>query len=279
MTYKYRDFKFKEYTRTSKYLKPDDFIMMNDPEGFVAFMKVAQAEVIGLTAILFADEFNGIPSPLGGVRPAGAPPPVPTASGPFVPMNFLTPSRDNRLIQARPTIFALYRQTAPPNALAGQLVPYNQNMVDVWVQWVHPFYANRGGSEQQSALRMNVNSGAGGIPQNVGGKLGGAVSAEEIYTRDDPNENYDVFVMYGTVPGYRILNNHTKLDIGSGPNPPAGSNVGLKFDWYLAFQGYRYVIEPVSANEYSRLKEYKLPFTPIPVGGVPQSSQIRAGGV
>ena len=106
------------------------------------------------------------------------------------------------------------------------------------------------------------------------------VAAPKIYARDDPNEDYDVFVLHGTVPGYRVLNNHYLLNMGGPSVPPLNIvNTGLNFDWYLDFVGYKYVMEPVSPSEYDKLKNYKIKFKPVVVGGVPQSSMIRSGGV
>jgi|GEM_PF-2442040 len=272
MTYKYREFNFKEHTRVSQYLKPGDFIQINDPDGFVAFMKIRFAEVMGLFPILVADEFDPIVAK--GVRLAGGPVLPATPSGPFVAMEFLTPSREDRLIQARPVIVALYR----PNiaiATAGQLVPPQPAFGDVYVQWVHPFQTNRGGTDQSAPITMSINSGAGGIPQQPGGRLGGVINALDIYARDDPDEEYDVFVLAGTEPGYRVLNNHPTFDMGGGGTP----NADLDFDWYLVFQGYRYVMEPVSEKELKKLRNYEEKFRAISVGGVPQASTIRAGGV
>jgi len=273
MTYKFKEFFFKEYTRMSKYLKPGDFIQINDPDGFVAYMKVVLSEPMAMIPILFADELSGIAAK--GVRAAGGAviPPVPM--GAFVAMEFLTPNREDRLIQARPVIFALYRPTDPPNPFDGQMVPPQPQFSDVLLQWTHPFQDQRGGTDKAAPLVVNINSASGGIPQNPGGSLGGVVNALDIYSSDDPNEDYDLWVISGTEPGYRILNNSPAFPIGLGASP----NVGLDYDWYLAFVGYKYIIEPVTSEELTLLKNYKLKFTPIGVGGVPQASAIRAGGV
>lgn len=268
MTYKFRE-RYKEHTRTSKYLKVGEFIQVNDPDGYVAFMKIAYAEVMGHFPILFADEFDAI-APKGVRAAAGDPPNVPTPSGPFITHEFLTPNREDRLIQVRTTMAALYRSG---NA-AGQLVVPTPEMVDVLIQWATPLQTQRGGSDVQSQLRLNINSGSGGIPQNVGGTVNGYMNALDIYTRDDPNENYDTFILSGMEPSYRILNNHITFPIGGGVTP----NANLDFDWYLCFQGYRYVMEPVSQKEYDLLIDYKLQFTAVSVGGVPNVSMIRGGG-
>lgn len=272
MTYKYREFFYKEYTRVSKYLKPGEFIQINDPDGFVAYMKIVFAEPMAMIPILFADEFDIIPPK--GIRAGGVQVIPPNPMGGFVAMEFLTPNRENRLIQARPIIFALYRPEDPPDN-RGQLVPEQPQFQDVWLQWTHPLQDNRGGTDQPAPITLNINSGGGGIPQEPGGRLGGVVNALDIYARDDPNENYDVWVLSGTEPGYRILNNSPTFPIGGGLTP----NNGLDFDWYLAFVGYRYVMETVTPEELKKLTAYELKFTPIGVGGIPQTSTIRAGGV
>ena len=275
MTEKYEKWKYTEYTRTSKYFKPDNFIQILDPDGFTAFMKIVFAEPLGHFPILVCDELSPIPSSGAGVaRPAGAPPYNPSATGDFVAMRFLEPTREDRLIQARPLLYALYRRP-PAGNFSGQLVPPTPEMSQVWLQWVHPLQSGRGGTDKPANLTFNVIGGTGGIPQNVGGTFGGSIPATKIYARDDPNEDYDVFVLHGTVPGYRVLNNHYLLPMGG----MANQNAGLNFDWYLDFVGYKYVMEPVSASEYGKLKDYKMKFQPVVVGGVPQSSLIRAGGV
>ncbi len=268
MTYKFRE-RYKEHTRTSKYLKVGEFIQINDPDGYMAFMKIAYAEVMGQFPILFADEFDAIAAK--GVRAAaGDAPNPPTPSGPFITHEFLTPNREDRIIQVRPTMAALYRS----GVAAGQLAIPTPEMVDVLLQWTNPIQSQRGGSDIQSQIRLNISSGNGGIPQNVGGTISGSMNALDIYTRDDPNENYDMFVLSGMEVGYRILNNHITFPIGGGATP----NAHLDFDWYLCFQGYRYVMEPVNEREYDLLSDYKLPFTAVEVGGVPNVSMIRGGG-
>ena len=271
LTEKYRD-QFEEHTRLSEYFEPDDFILMSDPQGYSAFFKIAYAQVLGLNSILFADEFNAIAAK--GPRIAGAVPAVPTPSGAFVEMQFLSPDRDNRIIQVRPTLFALYRPIGALINLAGQLVPPQPEFADVLVQWANPLSSVRGGTDKAADIRLNLNGGTNGIPQQVGGAFGGMINGLDIYTRDDPNEDYDIFVIHGVAPGYRILNNSFNLPIGGG----ATDNVGLDFDWYIGLQGYEYVIEPVTNEEYKKLKNYDYKFKTIPVGGVPQTSLIRGGG-
>jgi len=264
--------KFKEHTRLSKYLEPDDFVLMSDPQGFSAFFKIGYAEAIGHMAILFADELNGILAK--GARGPGVAPPAPVASGAFVEMQFLSPDRDNRVIQARPTLFALYRPIGAFAALAGQLIAPQPEFADVQVQWTNPFPSIRGGTDKPGDIRMNLNGANNGIPQQVGGAFGGVINGLDIYTRDDPNEEYDIFTIHGVSPGYRILNNSNNLPIGGGLT----HNQDLDFDWYLGFQGFEYVIEPVTPEELRKLKNYDYEFRTIPVGGVPQSSMIRGGG-
>ena len=267
MTQEFRE-RFVEHTRTSGYLRVGDFIEINDPAGNVAFMKIAFAEVMGQFPILFADEFDNIAAK-GARAAAGAAPNNPTPSGPFVAMDFLTPNREDRLIQVRPTIVALYRE----NIVAGQLVAPTPEMVDVLIQWVSPLNSQRGGTDIESIVRLGINTGNSGIPQNVGGTLNGFMNALDIYTRDDPNENYDLFILSGMEPGYRILNNSPTFPIGGGLTP----NENLDFDWYICFQGYRYVMEPVTREEYDALKRKDIIPRSIGVGGVPNVSTIRGG--
>lgn len=223
------------YDRLRYYFAPSDFLMLIGPEGDFKFFKVLRDEPMGQHLVQFANAANGV------------------AAGAFsdalrVAWEFLEPSRQNRLFQARLTLVAIDRAL-------GELVDIATIAPLIEIEWGFPSGQVRGGSDVQFNTPMN------GIANlNIGGINGGRIPGNQIYTRDDPNEVFDLWIIYGSFPDFRVLNG-TPLVLGGG----AGN---LDYDWYLAVQGRKYILGDVTDDEREKLMKKELHYRGVTVGGI-----------
>lgn len=224
------------YDRLKYYLEPDDYIKFIDPEGNWQFYRVLRDEPMGQVLVLFANAANAV-APGAFSDPAR------------VPFDFTEPARQNRLFQLRMTLIAISRvdQILVDPATIAPLVE---------VEWGHPQGVSRGGTDVTGNVTMNgiLNAGIGGIN-------GGRMPGNQIYTRDDPNEVFDIWNIFGAYPDFRVLN---------GMAAPLGGPAGpLAHDWYLAIQGKKYILGDVTDQEREKLIKKELKYRGITMGGIP----------
>ncbi len=224
------------YDRLRYYLKPDDFVKLIDPEGNWKFVKAMKDEPMGQVTIQFANAAAGVA--------AGA-----ASDANRVPFEFTEPARQNRLFQIRLTIFAINRTT-------GVLIDMDTIAPTIEVEWGMPAGVVRGGTDEEDNVTMN-----GILNANVGGVSGGRIPANQIYTRDDPSEVFDIWNIFGAFPDFRVVNNNLFPLGGGGAGP-------LDYDWFLAIQGRKYIIGDVSSDEEEKLVKHELEYRGITVGGI-----------
>jgi len=217
------------------YLDPDDFVKIVDEEGSWNYYAIAKREPMGQVEVQFASGVVGVA--------AGA-----LSDGDRVPFTHLEPARENRLFQVRLTIFAVNRTT-------GNIININVVPPLIEVEWGHGVGVARGGTDKQETVTMNT------IANVVGGVRGGRIPANQIWNRDDPNEVFDLWCIYGKYPDFRVLNG-LALPLGGG----AAGN--WDHDFYLATQGMKYVLRDVTDDERKKLEERKFEFRGITLGGI-----------
>lgn len=225
------------YDRLKYYLEPDDYIKLIDPEGNWNFYRVLKNEPMGQMTVQFAD-INNLVGPGGFSDPAR------------VPFEFTEPARQNRLFQLRLTVFAVDRLTA-------EIVDIQTISPLIQVEWGHPQGSVRGGTDVADNVTMN-----GILNVNVGGINGGRIPANQIYTRDDPNEVFDIWNIFGAFPDFRVFNN------GPGALGGAGFPPDLPYDWFLAIQGMKYILGDVKDEEREKLMKKTQEYRGITIGGI-----------
>jgi len=219
------------------YLSPDDYIKLVSPEGDWNFYRILKDEPMGLMTVQFAD-INNFVVPGGFSDPAR------------VPFDFTEPARQNRLFQLRTTIFAVDRNT-------GQIVDIGTITPLVQLEWGHPQGTVRGGTDVSRNITMN-----GIVNANVGGVNGGRLPANQIYTRDDPNEVFDIWNIFGSFPDFRVFNG------GPGALGGAGGPPSLPYDWFVGIQGRKYIVGDVTDQEKESLLKKELKYRGMTIGGI-----------
>jgi len=229
------------YDRLKYYLEPDDYIKLVDPEGNWNFYRILKNEPMGQIKVQFADEVNP-------VLPAAFSDPE------RVPFEFTEPARQNRLFQLRLTVFAIDRDE-------GELVDRDIIPPTAEVEWGHPQGTVRGGTDRPANVTMN-----GIVNANIGGVNGGRIPFNQIYTRDDPNEVFDLWNIFGAYPDFRVLNQGPAI-LG-GPSIPPPEEAALPYDWFLAIQGMKYQLGDVTDEEKEKLLTKELHYRGITIGGI-----------
>jgi len=217
------------------YLSPDDFIKIIDPEGNSNFFKVLKDEPLGQIKVPFANAANPIAP--GGVSDV-----------PRVPFDFLEPARQNRLFQIRVNIFAIDRATAVLVDIA-TIAPLFE------LEWGLPVGTVRGGSDITGNITMN-----GIVSNGIGGINGGRIPFNQIYTRDDLNEVFDLWLLFGTYPDFAVRNQSTF--------PLGGDGGPLAYDWYISIQGRKYILGDVNKEELEKILNRTQKYRGITIGGI-----------
>ena len=224
------------YDRTRYYLEMGDFVKIMGMEGISAFFKIALVEPMAQQTVLFADAIQGADVP-------GQPTdPQPQEFG------FTEPVQEMRLIQVRTTIYAI---TVTP----GTRPDMDHLPPTIEVKFNSPKTSRRGGTDKRTTVTMN------GFANIVGGREGGRMPANQIRRLSDPNEVFDLWIMYGYDPAFNILN---------GSVAPLGGGLGGVFDftWDIANQGRRYVLSLPTEEELKGLISRFIPYRAITLGGI-----------
>ena len=223
------------YDRLKYYLEADDFVKLVDETGDWDYYAVTKDEPMGQQLVQFANAANAVA--------AGA-----FSDAQRVPFTFLEPARENRLFQARVTIFAVNRTTGIIADIA--TVPPL-----IGVEWGHGVGVARGGTDKLDTITMNT------IATNVGGVRGGRMPVNQVYSRDDPNETFDLWCVFGKFPDFRV-ENLTTLPLGGGG---AGT---WDLDWYFGILGRKYILRNVTNEEKDKLDNHEIEFRGITLGGI-----------
>jgi len=96
------------------------------------------------------------------------------------------------------------------------------------------------------------------ITNSVGGVSGGVIAPFMQESRDDPSHVYDMWVIFGSYPAFRVSNNTTGL-----------APLGTTYDAYIMTWGRKYILIDVSADEYQALVNREFDYRAITVGGIP----------
>lgn len=239
------------YDRLAEYLSPGDYFRFTGKYGKSLWMAVERDEPIGQIRILFDNLAVAIPPRPARAGPGSVVPPATFIDPDVIELDFLEPQREDRMYQIRPTVFAIDRATQ-------MLVPQASIPPLVLLEYQYPMGHRMAGTDRPDNVTMN-----GCINQNVGGPDNGRIPVNQIYSKSDPNEIFDMFIFFRSYPGFRVLN-ATRGSVGG-----AGFT-GLGFDWYLAFQGRKYVFRTASVDEQQKLDNHELPYRSISSpGGVP----------
>ncbi len=231
------------YDRTRYYLKMGEFIKLIGFKGEKVFFKVSLTEPMGPLVSIFSDPIQGVDA----VAHFGA---APQESDPQLePFKYLEPVQELRMTQVRLTMFPVTVVPAvfPPVADIPPLIE---------VEYSSPATEHRAGTDRQQNITMNT------IVTVAGGRDRGRVPGNQIRRFDDPNEVFDIFMVRGYEPAYRIANS-TPFNIG--PPPPA---TPYNFYWYIATQGRRYILGRVKKEELRGLLNRKIPYRAITLGGI-----------
>lgn len=241
------------YDRMVEYLEPGDYVKLSSKYGKGVYLFIESDEPLGQMTLQMTDDGVNLDPRDPRAGPGGVVPPFTFIDAEPVQMPFLEPYREDRLYQVRPTIFAVDRDE-------GILVDRDIIPPLVMLEWDFPDGNRMGGSDIQRSIVFN------GIPNNnIGGIQGGRIAANMIYTRSDPSEVYDMFIFFKTFPAFRLINWTRGRVGGLGPE-------GLQWDWYLAFQGRKFIFRTATAEESQKLDMRELPFRGIPSpGGVPET--------
>ena len=238
------------YSRMEGYLFPSEFVRFTSIFGKSQWIHIEADEPLGQIKVQFT---NGAVFMARRPSRAGAGTAVPPSTfidAEPIPMTMLEPQREDRIYQVRPTVFAYDRMT-------GLLV--NRNIIPplLDMEWEYPVGSRRGSTDQPQTVTIN------GIINNQVGGNHGRIPVNMIYTRDDPSEVWDLFIFFETYPAFRILNGTRGLVGG-------GAGLELSFDWYLAFQGRKYIFRKATSEEEQKLDNGEIPYRSIPSpGGVP----------
>lgn len=242
------------YDRLEAYLAPGNYVKVASPYGPPLFIFIESDEPIGQMEIQIANGLVVVPPRNARAGAGTVVPPAGFVDANPIPIEFLKPLREDRLYQIRPTVFAIDRTH-------GELVDPDIIPPLVELQWQYPSGSFRGGSDRiQNQVAIN-----GVLNNNVGGNDGGRIPVNQIYTKSDPSEVFDLFVFFQSFPAFRLLNN-TRGMVGG------GGGIELDYDWYLAFQGRKFIFRNVTAEEKRKLDNLELDFVGIPSpGGVPKT--------
>jgi len=238
------------YDRMDAYLFPGEFVRFTSMFGKSQWIHIEADEPLGQIKVPFT---NAIVSMARRASRGGANNPVPPSTfldADPIPMTMLEPQREDRIYQVRPVVFAYDRTT-------GLLV--NRNIIPplLDLEWEYPVGSRRGGTDQVADITIN------GIPNLQRGGNHGRIPVNMIYTRDDPSEVWDLFIFFKSYPAFRVLNGTRGLVGG-------GAGLELSFDWYLTFQGRKYIFRRATSEEEQKLDNGEIPYRSIPSpGGVP----------
>jgi hypothetical protein len=145
-------------------------------------------------------------------------------------------------------VFAINRTTA-------LLVDINTIAPLFELEWGLPAGDVRGGTDIQRTITMN------GIANNaIGGVNGGRIPFNQIYSRDDLNEVFDMWLTFGTFPDFRVRNQSNQAMGGAG-GP-------LAYDWYISIQGRKYILGDVNKEELEKLLNRTQKYRGITIGGI-----------
>ena len=244
------------YDRLAAYLQPGDFVKFTSRLGDPVWLHIEADEPMGQQVPMrLADAAVSMPARaaragVGTLVPAGSF----LDAGP-VAMTFLEPQRQDRMYQVIPTIFAINRVTQQVIARAG-IPPL------VELEWEYPSGDLRGKVDSPQNVTIN-----GCINNRIGF---GRIPANQIYTRDDPSPVFQMFIFFKTYPAFRLINS-TRGIVGG------GGAIQLDYDWYLTFQGRKYVFRTATEDEQRKLNNRELAYRKIQSsGGVPPTFQRRS---
>ena len=236
------------YDRMAAYLQPGDYVKFTSRLGNSNWLVIEADESMGQIRLRLADAAVFMAARAARAGPGTVVPPGFAIDGRPVDMTFLQPMRQDRIYQIIPTIFAINRTTQ-------ELIPRAGIPPLVEVEWEYPAGDRRGRVDSIQNVTINgvINNGVGY----------GRMPASQIYTRDDPNPVFQIFVFFGSYPAFRIINN-TRGIVGGG----AGTQ--LDYDWYMGVQGRKYIFSTASESEQRKLNNRELPYRKIPSpGGIP----------
>lgn len=223
--------------RMKGYLGLDEFVKMVDFEGNYSFFKIARTEPMGLVLVEFANATNTLASAAD--------------TGSFAGFDYLQPARQNRLYQVRTMIVAIDQGS-------GKWLDSAEIGARVDLEVEHPSGTRRfGTATRQSGLTLNT------ISNTVGGVSGGRVPPYMVPVSDMPSEVYDLWVIYGVYPAFRVSNNNEA-------GLPALGDDG--YDYYIATFGMKYLVLDVSPEELDLLTAHELEYRGVTIGGVPTST-------
>ena len=228
------------YDRSRAFLDLGDFVRIIGTEGESAFFKVGNHEQMGNQTVLMADESSAVavgafsdPSPVG--------------------FSFDKPVQELRLFQIRPVIY-------PAPIGAGAPTPLNTLPPTLQVEWSSPKTRRRGGTDKRTTVTMN------GIASPVGGIEDGRIPANQIRNIGDSNEVFDIWVMKGFEPAFRVLNGTLSILGGPVASP-------LQFMWFVTNMGRKYVLGKPNTDELRGLKSGNIPYRSVSLGGITEIEQ------
>ena len=228
------------YDRSRLYMDIGDFVRIIGTEGESAFFKIANHEQIANQTVLMADESSAIAI---GVYSDPSP----------VRFDFDKPVQELRLVQARPVAY-------PAPIGAGAPTPLNNLPPTIEVEWSSPKSRRRGGTDKRTTVTIN------GIATAVGGIDDGRIPINQIRNIGDSNEVFDLWVMHGFEPSFRVLNNSLSIMGGVAALP-------MQFLWFITNEGRRYVLGKPSPDELSGLKSGNIPYRSVSLGGITEIEQ------
>lgn len=233
------------YDRTRYYLKMGEFIKLIGFKGEKVFFRVGVVEPMGPLVSIFSDPIQGV-----GAAAAGHFGAAPQESdSQLEPFSYLNPVQELRLCQIRLTMF-------PVTVAPGVFPPVANIPPVIEAEYSSPATEHRAGTDRQQNITMN------GIVTVAGGRDGGRLPGNQIRRFDDPNEVFDIFMVRGYEPAYRLANG-TPFNIGA--PPPA---TPYNFYWYIATQGRRYILGKVKKEELKGLISRRIPYRAITLGGI-----------
>jgi hypothetical protein len=89
---------------------------------------------------------------------------------------------------------------------------------------------------------------------------GGRIPFNQIYSRDDLNEVFDLWLTFGAYPDFAVRN-QSAFPMGGVAGP-------LIYDWYISIQGRKYILGDVNKEELDKLLSRTQKYRGITMGGI-----------
>ena len=260
------------HRRARRFSEPGDFLQVIDHEGNLKFVKVVKDEPLGFQPIIMAGYSTDGNTVLCGynahtIMGEGTQAAAASTTG-LIPLPYLEPSRENRIYEAIPYLYAINPQSTGTDCVQKTKL---ELPVTAYLIWEHPAGSRRGGTD----LQTNQISRGPITNVNRGGVNSGRIPLPLLHLDASIfwGTPLTFWIIYGTYPAVGLENRTKGRNLGTSTVGECPENtVDDDLNYFLGMMGRKYEVVDPTSEELDLLLKRELPFRSAVVGGIPQVS-------